>query len=75
MIARAWLLLCALWAFAFIGNGATKVDGIQRGDVIIAAAPWVIGFALVQALRFVVTGSFLPPAEPQVSAPPSGLRR
>ena len=57
MIARTWFLLCCAWAFAFIGNGLTKADGVQRLDVAIAAAPFIAGVALYLALRFVVYGT------------------
>lgn len=57
MLKRALLLLAALWAFAFLANGATKSDGIGRGDVMLALAPLVIGWLLRQAGRFVVTGT------------------
>ena len=31
MIARAWRVFAAAWATLFLGNGATKVDGIGSG--------------------------------------------
>jgi hypothetical protein len=57
VIRRLWVLLCCAWAAAFLANGATKVDGIAARDLELAAAPWVIGWLIARAARFVVTGS------------------
>lgn len=64
MLKRALLLLAALWAFAFLANGATKSDGIGRGDVMLAFAPLVIGWLCARGGRFVVTGSPVRPSGP-----------
>lgn len=42
MLKRAWLVFTLLWMAAFLGNGATKVDGIRALDVALAIAPMVI---------------------------------
>jgi hypothetical protein len=57
MLKRLGWVLAGVWAAVFLANGATKVDGIGRGDVMLAAAPLAIGWLLLQAGRFVVTGS------------------
>jgi hypothetical protein len=57
MIRRAFYLIAGLWALVFLANGASKLDGIREGDVWLACAPFAIGWLLVRAGRFVVTGS------------------
>jgi hypothetical protein len=66
MIKRLLYLLSALWALAFVLNGATKVNGAGPLDYAIAIAPFVCVQFLVVATRFVLTGDPFPstPAKP-----------
>jgi hypothetical protein len=57
MFKRAWFVIAALWALAFLANGATKVNGIGEGDVMLAFAPAILGWVGWRLLRFVVLGS------------------
>lgn len=61
MLRRFYLLLSVLWAVSFLLNGTTKVTGIGGGDVALALAPLIIGWAVGRAALFVVTGSFRRP--------------
>jgi hypothetical protein len=40
----------------FLGNGATKVHGIQTADVVLALFPLVAGAVVWRLGKFVVTG-------------------
>ena len=53
MFKRAWLVFALLWAFAFLGNGLSKADGIRRLDVVLAFAPLVV----MRVARFIVLGA------------------
>ena len=53
---RLWFALSMLWAVVFIGNGLTKVDGIQTGDVMLAMAPLIAGQVLIAVALWVVRG-------------------
>lgn len=55
MVLRAWLLLSALWALAFIANGLTK-EHITALDYMIALGPLVLGYVALRGLRFIVQG-------------------
>jgi hypothetical protein len=60
MLKRAWLVFALLWIAVFLGNGATKVDGIRAGDVAIAFAPLVV----IWLCRFVIFGLPRPSRRP-----------
>jgi hypothetical protein len=53
---RLWFALSMLWAVVFIGNGLTKVDGIQTGDVLLTMAPLIAGQVLIAVALWVVRG-------------------
>lgn len=57
MLKRLWLLIVGLWAAVFLWNGSTRLNGVLPGDVALALAPLIIGWLLVLAARFVVTGT------------------
>ena len=59
MLKRAWALLAGMWALVFLWKGSTKIDGIGRGDVMLALAPMLIGWLLLLAVRFVAPGPTL----------------
>lgn len=73
MLRRAWSLFAYGWFIVFVLNGMTKQGGIGCGDLLLASAPWYLGLACVIALRYVATGSFLPP-RPTTMPPPKVLR-
>jgi hypothetical protein len=56
MVKRLWFVLSMLWAVVFIGNGLTKVDGLQTGDVMMAVAPLIAGQVLIALALWVVRG-------------------
>ena len=45
-----------LWAVVFLGNGLTKVDGIQSGDVALVVAPLIAGPMLAAVALWIVRG-------------------
>jgi hypothetical protein len=71
VLRRLYLLLSGVWALVFLANGATKEDGVGRGDVLLAIAPAATGWLLIRAGRFVVTGSPRPPSDTPAAGPPS----
>ena len=56
MVKRLWFVLSALWAVVFLGNGMTKVSGIQPGDVYLAMTPAIAGPVLVAVGRWIARG-------------------
>ena len=56
MVKRGWLVFSAVWAAAFLANGATKAGGIQDFDLFLASLPFVVGWSLWRALRYVISG-------------------
>lgn len=56
MLQRLWVVLSAIWAGVFLLNGLSKVDGLQRGDLLVALGPPVIVVLMGESLRWVVRG-------------------
>jgi hypothetical protein len=75
MLKRAWFLIAALWALVFLWNGSTRDAAMKSGDIALALAPLIIGWLLVPAARFVVTGSPLRPQDPVRYRKPRPLKR
>jgi hypothetical protein len=61
MLKRAWFVLAGLWAAVFLGNGSTRLHGIQNWDWLLAFAPLAIGWLVAEAARFIVTGTVTRP--------------
>ena len=56
MVKRLWFVLSMLWAVVFLGNGMTKVSGIQAGDVALALFPLIAGPMLAAVALWIVKG-------------------
>jgi hypothetical protein len=56
MVKRLWFVLSMLWAVVFLGNGMTKVSGIQAGDVALALFPLIAGPMLAAVALWIVRG-------------------
>ena len=56
MIQRLWILVSLVWAGVFLANGATKVNGIQEGDLLIAVIPPLTVLLLARAAVWVLRG-------------------
>ena len=54
MVKRLWFVLSMLWAVVFLGNGMTKVSGIQAGDVSLALFPLIGGPMLPAVALWIV---------------------
>jgi hypothetical protein len=61
MLTRAWLLVSGVWALLCLWGGANRADGsgIEQKDLVLALAPFVLGWLLALAVRFVITGSVM----------------
>jgi len=56
MLKRLWLLCSTLWALPCLWGGIGRPDGILPKDIELAAAPFLVGWFLLLAARFVLTG-------------------
>lgn len=65
MLIRLWLLLSALWAVFLVGVNVNNEYAQWPLVLSLAAAPFIGGFLLMRALRFVVFGLNRQPLRPQ----------
>lgn len=56
MLKRLWVMLASVWAFVFLANACTKIDGPGWGDLFLAAAPLIAGLLAMRAGRWVAFG-------------------
>ena len=56
MVKRLWFVLSMLWAVVFLGNGMTKVSGVQVGGVALALFTLIAGPMLAAVALWIVRG-------------------